>query len=601
MPALDAARLEILKTTLREDYLPYLPPLLDTSKPQDQQDVKNLSRALSAFALSKLCEITPSNAGQAIIDDFDDYGVDAIYLDQDRDTLFLVQSKLKKGSAFTQDEALAFCQGVKKLLDQLLDDFNENVQKRRLEIEGALEDCSHIQLVVAHVGEMVTGHADHAIMELTEKESEEDDRLQHGYLNFDSGEIIQGLQQGKALPKVHADLWLWNSSKVVGGKQTYIGLAALSDLAFLHKEHGAALYEKNIRAFLGKQTEVNKSISGSLKSNPKNFFYLNNGVTLLCDLVDQKGANSSKPRKRKFKLRGASVINGAQTISSAASYIEDNSAESISDAKITVTLIQEDTQSDFGKQVTRARNHQNPVHFTNFVALDDEQERLRREISYLGMRYVYKAEAASGLGPDVIHVDETAQALSLFQSDPRYPVWLKKDSSKVLDTSDSSYKSLFVSSLTAQQVINAVRLYRYVKTRMESEANHHVGLERLAYKHGVFALGWIIAKQLNNEFNNPSLFDEHKITTVLGPVFDQLRQKIYDQANSNNIYCGPLALFRNQSRTVPVIEAIMLEHFVLQTDAAIPHKRTASKHGEAYPKALFDYMISKAPQVANLT
>ena len=187
MPALDAARLALLRKALHEDYVPHLPPLLDTTKSQDDQDAKNISRALSAFALCKLCDISPKKAAQAVVDDFDDYGVDAIYFDQDSDTLFLVQSKLKAGSAFTQDEALAFCQGVKKLLDQELDAFNKNVQDRRVEIEGAIEDCSSIQLIVAHVGEKITDHADHAIKELISKESEEDDRLQHGLFELRCG------------------------------------------------------------------------------------------------------------------------------------------------------------------------------------------------------------------------------------------------------------------------------------------------------------------------------------------------------------------------------------------------------------------------------
>ena len=43
--------------------------------------------------------------------------------------------------------------------------------------------------------------------------------------------------------------------------------------------------------------------------------------------------------------------------------------------------------------MTRARNHQNPVLSQNFAALDDEQERLRRELALLGVHYAYKPEA----------------------------------------------------------------------------------------------------------------------------------------------------------------------------------------------------------------
>ena len=540
-------------------------------------------------------------ACQAVVDDFDDFGLDAIFYDSQTETIYLVQSKLKEASAFTQDEALAFCQGVRKLINQDLSDFNQHVQNRKIEIEEAIEDCSRIQLIVAHTGDGVTSHAKLALDNLLHDESEEEERLVQNYIDFDSRLIAEKLQAAKALPKVNADLWLWNCSKIADTTQCYIGIVALSDLAKLHNDHKEALYEKNIRNFLGKQTEVNKSISDSLKTNPNKFFFLNNGVTLLCDHIDQKGMVKSNPKKRKFKLRGISVINGAQTISTAASILKENTSNVVCEAKVTVTLIQSDSESNFGKDVTRARNHQNPVHFTHFVALDDEQERLRCELSYLGIRYIYKAEASSLLDDNTIHVDEASQALALFQSDPRYPIWLKKDQSRFLDTTSSVYKSIFTHNVSPQQLTNAVRLYRYINRRMIYEAARASGIERLAYKHGNFALGWILAKQLSSEFKLAKVFDNNKIDANLSVPFDTLRQKILDQAEANAVYCGPLALFRNQSHTIPVIESIMIDHFALSTDTIIPRKRAQTTPGESHPTALFDYVISKAPQIGDLT
>lgn len=601
MPALDTARFEILKKVLEEEFVPHLPPLIDQAQSATKKQIKNLSRAFSAFVLSKLCNVTTKVACQAVVDDFDDFGLDAIFYDSQTETIYLVQSKLKEASAFTQDEALAFCQGVRKLINQDLSDFNQHVQNRKIEIEEAVEDCSRIQLIIAHTGDGITNHAKLALEDLFKVESEEEMRLVQSYIDFNSSLIIDKMQAAKALSRVNTELLLWNCSRVADTTQCYIGVVALSDLAKLHNDHKESLYEKNIRNFLGKQTEVNKSISDSLKTNPNKFFFLNNGVTLLCDLIDQKGLDKSKSKKRKFKLRGISVINGAQTISTAASILKENPGNSVSEAKVTVTLIQADSESSFGKDVTRARNHQNPVHFTHFVALDDEQERLRRELSYLNIRYVYKAEASSLFDDNTIHVDEASQALALFQPDPRYPIWLKKDPSRFLDTTSSVYKSLFTHNVTPHQLVNAVRLYRYINRRMIYEAERSSGIERLAYKHGNFALGWILAKQLSNEFKLARVFDTSKIDTNLSVPFDALRQKIYDQAVTNARYCGPLALFRNQAHTIPVTETIMIDHFTLSHDPVLSRKRAQTTSGESYPIALFDYVISKAPQIGNLS
>lgn len=105
-----------------------MPPLLDASKPADMQARKNLSRSFSAFAVRKLCGVSAEDAAKSVVDDFDDFGLDDIYHHAPTETLYLVQSKLKASEQFSQDEALAFCQGIRKLIKQDFSSFNQNVK-----------------------------------------------------------------------------------------------------------------------------------------------------------------------------------------------------------------------------------------------------------------------------------------------------------------------------------------------------------------------------------------------------------------------------------------------------------------------------------------
>jgi hypothetical protein len=77
MNNLDQHHLVLLNQALTDNFVPHLPPLLDTTKPPDEQERKNLSRAFSAFALHRICDILPIDASKAVVDDFDDYGIDA--------------------------------------------------------------------------------------------------------------------------------------------------------------------------------------------------------------------------------------------------------------------------------------------------------------------------------------------------------------------------------------------------------------------------------------------------------------------------------------------------------------------------------------------
>ena len=590
----------LLERTLNDNFLPQLPPLLDATKSTDEQYRKNLSRAFGAFALHRICDIDPTSAAKSVVDDFDDYGIDAIYYDPKTETLYLIQSKLKASEQFSQEEALAFCQGIRKLIDQDFAGFNQNIQNRITEIEDALENCSHIQLVVAHTGAGITKHAEIAIKELIDEDHGEE-RFCEKPINYDAAMVLRDIRAAKAYERVDSDIWLQKSACVMEPRVTYFGLIHLDELVKLHQKHGKALYDKNIRTFLGHKTDVNVSISQTLSTNPKEFLYLNNGIAVLCQEIEPKGTNRSKKGKKKFKVKGFSVINGAQTIASAAHLVENNNAD-IADAKVFINLIKASSDGAFGKSVTYARNHQNPVTLLHFVALDDEQERLRRELAYLGIHYAYKAEASDNKSdPMRIGVDEAAQALALFHPDPRFVVWLKKEPSRLLDMKSSQYKELFSPSLTALALVNAVRFLRYVQTRMTNETNAASGQERLTYKHGNHAIGWVLAKRVKDERQSAKLLDEVKIKSVVGPAFDQLRQTVWTETEKSLIIKGPLAFFKNQTDVLPLMETVMIQFYGLSADPVVEHKRRQQIAGQPYAKEVFDYVISKAPQIGSLT
>jgi hypothetical protein len=600
MSPLQQHHLILLERALTDHLVPHLPPLLDTTRPPEEQRRKNLSRAFSAFALHRICDIPPTEAAKAVVDDFDDYGIDAVYYHAKTETLYLVQSKLKASEQFSQEEALAFCQGIRKLIRQDFRGFNKNIQDRLVEIEDALDNCSHIQLVVAHTGAGISNHAKKAVRDLLQDDGHGEERFESSVLDYDAARVVTDLQQTKAYQCVDTDIYLYNWESVSEPRATYFGLVQLEDLVKLHQKYGKALYEKNIRTFLGHKTDVNASIRQTLSDKPKDFLYLNNGIAALCQQIEPKG--QSQGNRKKLRIQGFSVINGAQTIASAARFLEDNHGADITDARVSLTLIQAAADGEFGKSVTRARNHQNPVSLSNFVALDDEQERLRRELAHLGIHYAYKAEVSDNkVDPQRIAVDQAAQALALFHSDPRFIVWLKKEPARLLDMNTDQYQELFSTKLTAVQLVNAVRFLRYIQFRMANEAMAASGPERLIYKHGNHALGWVLAKRITKEWQGANLLSESKLQSSLGMAFDQLRQTIWTETGKRMTIKGPLALFKNMTDVIPLLEAVLIQDFGLGADPAVIHKRKQQKTGQPYPKELFDYVISRAPQIGNLS
>nr|WP_243435419.1 AIPR family protein [Burkholderia pseudomallei] len=472
----------ILKRVLAERFVPYLPPLLGTSKPAAERKAKQLSRAFSAFALHKLLDITPHAAAASVVDDFNDKGIDAIHYHTPTETLYLLQTKLKESEQFKQEDALPFCEGIRLLLKQDFAAFNANVWNRRSDIEGALDACSHIKLVVPYTGDGISQTASDILQALLDDEDLDDERLTKQVEYYAAAEIVHDLLAEHAYQPVHTDIALHKHAKVESPRITYYGVARLADLVALHRVHGKALYERNIRYFLGSsKSDVNKAIKTTLHDAPVDFFYLNNGVTAVCDLIEPK---AGKNGVKKFKVRGLSIINGAQTVASAAEFVRQHPGKSIDDARVMLTLIKASADGQFGKNVTKARNHQNPVQTANFASLDENQERLRQEIAHFGFDYHYRPEAVAN-GTNAITLEEALRALALQQNDPRYAAWLKSEPARLANPDSAEYQVLFTNALPGVALINAVLCLRAIRTLVvdyEQKAAAR-SQEKLIYRH----------------------------------------------------------------------------------------------------------------------
>ncbi|SCZ86235.1 AIPR family protein [Nitrosomonas mobilis] len=598
MAALEPQYMTILKKVLADRFVPFLPPLLDAKKSAADQSAKQLSRAFSAFALHKLLDLTPQIAAAAVVDDFQDKGIDAIYYDAKSETLYLVQTKLKESEQFKQEDVLPFCEGVRLLLKQDFAAFNANVQNRKTDLEAALDSCSHIKLVVPYTGDGVSKTASDALQALLDDEDLDEERLAKQVEYYTAAEITRDLLAEQAYQPVHTDITLHKYEKIETPRTTYYGVARLTDLVALHQNHGKALYERNIRYFLGSsKSDVNKAIKATLHDKPEDFFYLNNGVTAVCDLIDPK---ASKSGVKKFKVRGLSIINGAQTVASAAEFVRQHPGKSIDDAKVMLTLIKAPADGPFGKRVTKARNHQNPVQMANFASLDENQERLRQEVAHLGFDYHYRPEVVAATGAKAITLDEALRALALQQNDPRYVVWLKSEPARLANPDSSEYQALFPAALTGAMLINAVLCHRAIRPLVlgyEQTAPVR-SQERLVYRHGVYVITAAMMKRLRNRLGAANVIDPATIPALISQPLDQLRQEMFDLAGQRLHFEGPLAYFRNQSHVTAFLADLLEKHFALAADPAIVPLRNIHSAADAYPrKRLIDFLASRAPQL----
>jgi hypothetical protein len=203
---------------------------------------------------------------------------------------------------------------------------------------------------------------------------------------------------------------------------------------------GRRLFAKNIRGWLG-DTDINESITETIKKEPDNFWYYNNGITIVCEDAkkEQQGGEDV------IVIDGAQIINGQQTTRSLNSN-EKGSKNTNVLVKI-IKIPRDEADIDYDKlinSIVRATNWQNYIRPSDLVSNDYIQVFLQKELRKAGYQYIRKnmskTEARAFFGQGYFQIDkkEMAQAVAACLFDP---VIVRKGKEGLFE--DPYYKSIF--------------------------------------------------------------------------------------------------------------------------------------------------------------
>lgn len=593
MAALQPQFLAPLKELLQQRFVPHLPPLLGQGGQEDKPK-KQISRAFSAFVLQQKFDLDVVTATKAVVDDYEDHGLDAIYYHEADQTLYLVQSKMKVDAQFTLGEAQAFIEGIKLLLNKQFNRFNQNVQNLQAQIETALDECEHIQLLIAYTGSGITMQAQNylqpAIQELID---EGEEQIEPGYQEFTATDVEQALRSEHAVDTVNERVAIYKFRVQEQPRKVVFGIAKLTDLIALHTTYDRKLYEKNIRYFIGSgRRGVNKAIKDTLLHEPENFIYLNNGITLDGNAVKAKGNIRGHTGSKHVAVDGLSVVNGAQTIASAAQFMRENLDADISQAQVMVTII--NTGNDaFHKQVTKARNLQNPVDLANFAALDDTQERLRQEMKMFGVEYLYRPQQSAAAGIRSITIETLAKALACMQADVRVPYQLKAEPSRFINQESVEYQAIFNPDLQGVMVINAVNIYLAIQALCTAAERSSPSPEKLVYRHFTYCITTLLMAQFKNTITAVEITEQEAFERLISRAFDELRQKFSDSFRTLAFGSAPHAYFKRLSDTARLMQTVWVSHLNLAENPAVIAKQRLQPN-DPYNRNLFSYLAKQA-------
>ena len=452
----------------------------------DSQETQFLTRALAAFSIVHAADIDPTQAATCITDGGQDNGIDALYYDTVERILYIVQAKWDhdgRGS-LQRAQVQKFLTGVKDLVNARLDRFNAKVRAKEGDIRAAIESAqSRFILLAAYTGqEPLAPEPQRDFDDFVKEMNDPSDVLQLRILR--QGNLHSAIARGARGSPISLEVVLHNWGQIREPYRAYYGQVGAADVAAWWQAHHPRLFAPNLRMFLG-MTDVNQSLLDTLRNDPENFWYFNNGITALCGSVQKKAVGGSSKDTGVFECTDVSIVNGAQTVGSIAAAYQTH-PEQVARATVSVRFISlEQVPAAFSTEVTRATNTQNRIERRDFVSLDAEQERLRTELQLDGVDYVYKSGEKLPQPDAGFDLVEATVALACSSPDVSFAVQAKREIGKLWeDISRAPYRALFNAGVTGRKMWVLVRLLRSIDQQLGAERTKRSGRDGMFAVHG---------------------------------------------------------------------------------------------------------------------
>ncbi|MEY4925963.1 MAG: hypothetical protein RI894_399, partial [Bacteroidota bacterium] len=434
----------------------------------DGNSSKSLEKAFLLQGVANYLDIDVSEAVDYITDGGGDLGIDAIDIEEhgnDTFSLTFFQAKYTqdwtKDSHFPENAVRLLVDSVKLILNNANRTIVANsllvdkiAEIRSLEIAGKIPIAVNCVCMSNGIGfhQDTIAYIEH-----------------HENIDFQHFSHLDILNNRRNKDSVDANFSLQGISMVddrFNARRIAIGRMNVRQIADLLDTHKDSLLQKNIRHYLGKN-KTNEKIAQTLLSenNRHNFYFLNNGVTMVCNRFVHNGF---KNENTTLRVEGVNIINGGQTCRTIQEVINAHKNENFDNTSVMVRIYEIGEKSEATDQfiydITLATNSQTAVDMQDLRSNEAVQQSLLEQAAQLG--YVYKLKKNYQIRPkdDTIAVQVAAEAvISIWRKRPHIAKFKKK---KLFD---APYYSLIYDKLNAAQLIIAVLIFRYADNQRRNK------------------------------------------------------------------------------------------------------------------------------------
>lgn len=260
------------------------------------------------------------------------------------------------------------------------------------------------------------------------------------------------------------------------------------DGKLLNEKLDYSLLYDNVRGYLG-ETIYNVNIQKTLKNNHKEFFMLNNGITITAESIDVNEANSGK--RFLFSVNNYQIVNGGQTIRSIYQFF-DNEKEStdilhnLNETYVLVRFFKISEEEQLKNRIAEYTNSQNAISSADLKSVDAIQIQIEK---YFQEEKILYARKAGVVGEDNVEYNYRISKEKLAQilyAAKGYPDRASNQKKRLFQ---EYYEDIFGEDFNMENAVKLVKMYYDIE-----KAYHEIENEVKVYEQKFFYIIFIISK-----------------------------------------------------------------------------------------------------------
>lgn len=278
------------------------------------ENYPNDGQRFVAWYLRNIHGLDPAEAANCITDGADDKQIDAVYISEQDECIYIIQGKFYSAESIDAQplrEVISSWHYINNL-QALQENANDKLKAKIAEISSAIDDGYDICFELTTTAKQITEAAQHDLS-LFQSQLSESQSLNANIIVVDNDMLSAKYDEALNKSKSRIDYtFTLEPSKymqlVIGNTRAVIAAVPLKECLNIPGIKDGSLFRKNVRQSLGSGNKVNKDIARTLRTNPAEFFFMHNGITAICSSfsISEEGS--------KLSVKDINVVNGCQSL-----------------------------------------------------------------------------------------------------------------------------------------------------------------------------------------------------------------------------------------------------------------------------------------------